>query len=68
MTNTTMESSRTSGRLLISRRRLITTAAAGLAIPAVMPKHAWAQNKTLQILTYTGPQGQYVREKVIPQF
>lgn len=48
-----------------SRRRLI---AAGLATPLFYIRNGWAQGKSINVGTYTGPQGEYVHRSVISKF
>ncbi len=48
-----------------SRRRLI---AAGLATPLFYIRNGWAQGKSINVGTYTGPQGEYVHRSVVPKF
>ena len=58
---------------MINRRSLT---AASLAAPLVAPlaaplffvRNAWAQGKSINVGTYTGPQGEFVRRQVIPKF
>ena len=48
------------------RRRLIL--GAGLAAPLAYVRRGWAQGKSINVGTYTGPQGDFVRRQVIPKF
>ncbi len=45
-----------------------TLAAAGLAAPLFFIRNGWAQGKSINVGTYTGPQGEFVRRNVIPKF
>ena len=47
-------------------RRLIL--GAGLAAPIGFVRNGWAQGKSINVGTYTGPQGEFVRRQVIPKF
>lgn len=47
-------------------RRLVL--GAGLAAPLGFTRSAWAQGKAINVGTYTGPQGEFVRRQVIPKF
>jgi putative spermidine/putrescine transport system substrate-binding protein len=51
---------------MIERRTLL--AATGLAAPMFFIRNGWAQGKSINVGTYTGPQGEYVRRNVIPKF
>ena len=53
------------GRSRLSRRLIL---GAGLAAPLVFVRGAWSQGKSINIGTYTGPQGEFVRRSVIPKF
>ena len=52
----------------LSRRRALTTIGAGLAAPAVFVRNGWAEGKAINVGTYTGPQGEFIRRGVIPKF
>jgi putative spermidine/putrescine transport system substrate-binding protein len=43
-------------------------AGAALAAPAFFVRNAWAQGKSINVGTYTGPQGDYIHRVVIPKF
>src|SRR5471030_3013230 len=50
-----------------SRRRLLQAGAAtALTMPFV--NRAWAQEKSIQVGIYNGPQGEFVRKEMIPKF
>jgi putative spermidine/putrescine transport system substrate-binding protein len=50
-----------------SRRRILQAGAAtALAMPFV--SRAWAQEKSIQVGIYQGPQGEFVRKEMIPKF
>src|ERR1700712_506798 len=49
----------------LKRRTLI---GAGLAAPMFFVRNSWAEGKSINIGTYTGPQGEFVRRNVIPKF
>jgi putative spermidine/putrescine transport system substrate-binding protein len=49
----------------LKRRTLI---GAGLAAPMFFVRNGWAEGKSINIGTYTGPQGEFVRRNVIPKF
>jgi len=51
-----------------SRRKLITTAAAGLAAPMFFVRNGWAAGKSIYVGTYTSVQGEYIRRQVVPKF
>lgn len=42
--------------------------AAGVAAPAILARGAWAQGKSINVGTYTGPQADYIRKNLIPKF
>lgn len=48
------------------RRRLVL--GAGLAAPLGFVRNGWAQGKSINVGTYTGPQGEFIRRQVIPKF
>ena len=50
----------------ISRRHAV--AALGLAAPMFFVRNGWAQGKSINVGTYTGPQGEFIRRQVIPKF
>ncbi len=54
--------------LHLSRRRALTALGAGLAAPAVLIRNGWAEGKAINVGTYTGPQGEFIRRSVIPKF
>lgn len=54
--------------LYLSRRRAVTALGAGLAAPAIFVRNSWAQGKSINVGTYTGPQGEFIRRGVIPKF
>ncbi len=51
-----------------SRRAALAGGLATLAAPAFFVRNAWAQGKSINVGTYTGPQGEFVRRGVIPKF
>ena len=50
----------------LGRRTIL--AGAGLAAPLFFVRNGWAEGKSINVGTYTGPQGEYIRRQVIPQF
>jgi putative spermidine/putrescine transport system substrate-binding protein len=52
----------------LSRRRAVTLIGAGFATPNFFVRNGWAEGKSINVGTYTGPQGEFVRRSVIPQF
>ncbi len=52
----------------LSRRRAVTVLGAGLAAPMFFIRNGWAQAKSINVGTYTGPQGEFIRRQVIPKF
>jgi putative spermidine/putrescine transport system substrate-binding protein len=52
----------------IERRTFLKAGAAGLAAPMFYIRGAWAQNKSINVGTYMGVQGEYIRKNVIPKF
>ena len=52
----------------LSRRRAVATIGAGLAAPLFFVRNGWAQGKSINVGTYTGPQGEFIRRQVIPKF
>ena len=52
--------------MTLARRTLLT--GAGLAAPLFFVRNGWAQGKSINVGTYTGPQGEFVRRSVIPKF
>ncbi len=53
---------------MISRRRAATAIGAGLAAPFFFIRNSWAEGKSINVGTYTGPQGEFIRRSVIPKF
>jgi putative spermidine/putrescine transport system substrate-binding protein len=53
---------------MISRRRAATVLGTGLAAPLFFVKNSWAEGKSINVGTYTGPQGEFIRRGVIPKF
>jgi putative spermidine/putrescine transport system substrate-binding protein len=51
-----------------SRRRAVALFGAGLAAPTFFVRNGWAEGKSINVGTYTGPQGEFVRRSVIPKF
>ncbi len=55
-----------------SRRRTLAGIAAGigagLAAPMVFVRNGWAAGKSINVGTYSGPQGEFIRRSVIPKF
>ncbi|MFG1398755.1 extracellular solute-binding protein [Roseixanthobacter pseudopolyaromaticivorans] len=55
----------------IARRSVLAglaVAAGGLAAPAGFVRNAWSEGRSINIGTYLGPQGEFVRHNVIPKF
>lgn len=53
----------------VSRRRVVSAlAATGLAAPMFFVRNGWAEGKSINVGTYTGPQGDYIHRSVIPKF
>lgn len=50
----------------IGRRTIV--AGGILAAPLFFVRNSWAEGKSINVGTYTGPQGEYVRRNVIPKF
>ncbi|MFZ6762287.1 PotD/PotF family extracellular solute-binding protein [Roseomonas sp. KE0001] len=49
-------------------RRSVLLGAPGLAAPLFFVRNAWAAGKTVQLGTYRGVQGEYVRKQIVPKF
>ena len=50
------------------RRRSLLCGAAALAAPLVLGRRAGAADRSITVGIYTGPQGDYVRQQIIPPF
>lgn len=55
-------------KMRVNRRSVISGIGAGLVAPMFFVKNGWAQGKTINVGTYPGVQGEYIRNEVIPQF
>ena len=50
------------------RRRAVLGGAAALAAPLILGRRGHAAERSITVGIYTGPQGDYVRQKIIPPF
>lgn len=51
-----------------NRRNVLAGAGAMVAAPHLLIRNSWAADKEINVGTYTGPQGEFVRRNVIPKF
>jgi putative spermidine/putrescine transport system substrate-binding protein len=59
---------RESGLSNIVRRRVLLGGAAALAAPLILSRASRAAERSITVGIYTGPQGDYVRQNIIPPF
>ncbi|WP_321943862.1 ABC transporter substrate-binding protein [Paraburkholderia tropica] len=55
------------GDVSMTRRTVLKAAGAAVAMP-LLSTRSWAKGKTIQVLTYTDPQTDYIRQHVVPTF
>lgn len=55
-------------RQTINRRNVLKAGAVGLAAPLFFVRGAWAEGKSINVGTYMGVQGEFIRNNVIPAF